>query len=151
MALQRGWTNQSNLTFGQNKTPSLWTVFFFFQFLFCSQTSYDSQEGLVKFDYGPNMKVEKFKNNFIFWLFSGTCSRNLAILFLIFEFGKLGASFKQKSIICVKIWNHENLPPKKTLAKFYHIFYVYKGISMKKLAQICQIFTKFFQIPRVLW
>ncbi len=58
--------------------------FFFPSILLCSQTRYDPQEGLVKFDYGPNMKVEKFKNPFIFWLFSGTCCRNLAVFFLNF-------------------------------------------------------------------
>lgn len=132
--------------------------FFFSPILLCSQTSYDPQEGLVKFDYGPNMKVEKFKNPIIFWLFSGTCCRNLAILFLIFECGKSGASSKQKSFICVKIWNHFlqvekiwKLAPKNNTGKVLPHFWPIRRNFHEKLARICQIFTKIFQIPRVLW
>ncbi len=124
--------------------------FFFFSILFCSQTSYDSQEGLVKFDYGPNMKVEKFKNNFIFWLFSGTCCRNLAILFLFLNLANQGhlsnknPSYVSKfEIIFFRLKKYENLPPEKTLANFYHIFYLYKGISMKNWPEFARFSPKF--------
>jgi hypothetical protein len=37
------------------------------------------QQDLAKFGYRLGMKIEKFKNPFIFWLPAGTYSRDLAI------------------------------------------------------------------------
>lgn len=123
--------------------------FFFPSILLCSQTSYDPQEGLVKFDYGPNMTVEKFKSPFIFWLCSGTCCRNLAILFLIFEKTILYMCQNLKSFFSG--WKNTNFfPPTKhwlssvfpLLAKFYHIFDLHEGISMKKWPEFARFSPK---------
>lgn len=49
-----------------------WTSFFFSNSS-CRQISDHPQEYVTKFDNRPNMKIEKFKNIFIFWLLDATC------------------------------------------------------------------------------
>jgi hypothetical protein len=56
-------------------------AFFFFppSFFLCSPTGDHSQEDLAKFGNRPEMKVENFKNPFVFWLLAKTCCKILAI------------------------------------------------------------------------
>jgi len=60
------------------------------------------QEDLAKFGYSTDMKIEKIKNHFMFWLRARTYFRNLVILFF-FEICRIGVIFSQKSFVCLKI------------------------------------------------
>jgi len=77
-----------------------------------------SQQDLAQFGYIPDVKVENFKNCFIFWLLpAGSCCRNLANEKYFFSKSReLGQLVSQKSFICVKIIfftlkKCENSPP----------------------------------------
>ncbi len=50
----------------------VYLILFFSSILRCSQTGNHPQEDLAKFGYRPDMKVEKIKNPFTFWLSAGT-------------------------------------------------------------------------------
>jgi hypothetical protein len=54
-----------------------------FYFLGCTQTGDYPPEELVKFGYRKVMKIEGFKNPFLFWLPAGTCVWKSGDFFLI--------------------------------------------------------------------
>jgi hypothetical protein len=60
----------------KNKIPDCgWFISFFL----CSPIGDHSQEDLAKFGNRSDMKVENFKNPFVFWLSAKTCCKILAI------------------------------------------------------------------------
>jgi hypothetical protein len=67
----------------------------------CSPTGDHSQKDLAKFGNRPDMKVEIFKNPFVFWLLAKTCCKILAIYMYVCV-GQIQAIFSQKSFACVK-------------------------------------------------
>jgi hypothetical protein len=75
---------------------------FSFQFLLCSQTGNHPHEDLARFGYKPNVKVEKLKNSFTFWLPAGACCRNLVISSSFSKSGGLGKFFHKNPLYVLK-------------------------------------------------
>ncbi len=96
----------NNCTLSKNKfiwnffSFFLWsTAGFFFQFCDVAKNWMSSTRRFSQF--WLLTKCRKFYEFFVFWLFSGTCCRNLAIFcFVFFKSGELGPFFSQK-ILCV--------------------------------------------------